>query len=171
MSKVYLRDVSLNDAFAIHRYAKLPEVSRFQRWEPNDYDDTVNHIKSLLEKDSSLIHQVIVSKDIEEVIGAVELYIEEKKQIGELGYVVHPDYWNKGVATKVVKSLLDYGFIYLHLKKIIGTADTRNGSSRKVMEKLGMKEEKVLKNDILLSDGYRDTVVYSISIEEYNKLK
>lgn len=164
---MYLRKIKITDVDDIHEYASIPEVSQYQVWGPNQYRDTLNHVKELLGENDSLYHRVIVINY--KVIGAAEFHINQSEMTGEIGYVVHPDYQGKGIAGKVSEMMLDYGFSQLNLKRIIGKRDTRNIASRKLLEKIGMSKTDVITKDLLLSDGYRDTVIYMITEEAYKK--
>ena len=56
----------------------------------------------------------------------------------EVGYVVKPAFWGRGLATEITRVSLDIGFGTLGLERIIGIAQVTNAPSRRVMEKCGM---------------------------------
>lgn len=163
----YLRDVKLADTEAIHSYASLREVSKYQGWGPNSLEDTENHVKMVMQSDDTQYHKVIVDQQSDKVIGAIEMIIDKDNDSGEIGYILHPDFWRRGVATHAVEQILDYGFNELKLNRISATTDKRNKGSERVMQKAGMTKEGLLRENILLKDGYRDTLVYSILSSEY----
>ena len=167
----YLRDVKLSDTEAIHSYASLDEVSKYQGWGPNSLEDTEEHVKMVMHSDDTHYHKVIVDQQSDKVIGAIEMTIDKNNGSGEIGYILHPDFWGRGIATHAVNQLLDYGFNELKLNRISATADKRNKGSERVMQKAGMTKEGLLRENILLKDGYRDTLVYSILFSEYTPRK
>jgi len=59
----------------------------------------------------------------------------------ELGYTFARDYWGRGLATEVSRSVLEIGFGALRLPNIIAFADAEHRASRHVMEKLGFQFE------------------------------
>ncbi|MBM3232370.1 GNAT family N-acetyltransferase [Candidatus Pacearchaeota archaeon] len=61
------------------------------------------------------------------------------KKIFTLGYAVGRKYWNKGIATKSVKKIVNFGFSKLKLNKIVADNDEDNLASAKVLEKNGFK--------------------------------
>ena len=75
----------------------------------------------------------------------------------ELGYVIHPDHWNKGYATAALglalRQLLDGGF-----REIITGAFSENTASIRVMEKAGMV--RMDKTDTIIYRGTTHTCVY-----------
>jgi [ribosomal protein S5]-alanine N-acetyltransferase len=60
----------------------------------------------------------------------------------EIGYRLHPDYWNKGFATEAARAVRDHGFSKLNLNRAISLIHPGNSASRKVAEKNGMTLEK-----------------------------
>jgi RimJ/RimL family protein N-acetyltransferase len=56
----------------------------------------------------------------------------------EVGYVVKPAHWGRGLATEITLASLKIGFESLALRRIIGIAQSANAPSRRVMEKCGM---------------------------------
>jgi [ribosomal protein S5]-alanine N-acetyltransferase len=97
------------------------------------------------------------------MIGAGELSIRDfSNKSGEIAYIVHPDYWGRGIATDVASLLIDLGFSKLKLHRIFATCDPRNIGSSNVLEKVGMTLEGRIRDDLLLRDGWRDSLLYSV---------
>jgi RimJ/RimL family protein N-acetyltransferase len=60
----------------------------------------------------------------------------------EIGYRLHPDYWNKGIATAAATAVRDHTFRDLELPRAISLIHLENIASRRVAEKIGMTLEK-----------------------------
>jgi ribosomal-protein-alanine N-acetyltransferase len=60
----------------------------------------------------------------------------------EIGYRLHPDYWNRGLATEAARAVRDYAFEVMKLKRVISLIHPENHASRRVTEKNGMTLEK-----------------------------
>jgi len=88
---------------------------------------------------------------------------------GEIGYSVHPDYWGQGVATEASGLLLKFGFEELLLHRIYATCDPRNMGSSRVLSKIGMTYEGRLRDALLIRDGWRDSLVFSMLEQEWNR--
>ncbi len=71
-------------------------------------------------------------------------YLDQTEEV-EVGYRLLKDYWGLGYATEMTKELINYGFDNLGLSKIVGVAHPDNSSSRKVLEKAGLKYRKKAK--------------------------
>ena len=57
----------------------------------------------------------------------------------EIGWAISERYRNAGYATEAAQALIDYGFLDLHLPRIIALTEQDNSASIRVMEKLGMR--------------------------------
>jgi ribosomal-protein-alanine N-acetyltransferase len=60
----------------------------------------------------------------------------------EIGYRLHPDYWNRGLATEAARAVRDHAFEVLKLERVISLIHPENHASRRVTEKNGMTLEK-----------------------------
>jgi RimJ/RimL family protein N-acetyltransferase len=67
----------------------------------------------------------------------------------EVGYVIKPAYWGRGLATEIAMAALKVGFESLELQRIIAIAQPANAPSRRVMEKCGM----IFETEILSANG------------------
>jgi RimJ/RimL family protein N-acetyltransferase len=79
----------------------------------------------------------------------------------EIGYRLHPDYWNRGLITEAARAVRDHGFAELNLSRLISLIHPENIPSRRVAEKNGMKVE----NEITFR-GF-PTLVYAITREQW----
>lgn len=107
-----------------------------------------------------------------EVIGAISFVnFSEKNKIAEIGYWLSFTYNGKGIMTKAVKTLEDYGFQKLKLNRIEIRADIENKKSWKVPVRAGYKKEGILRQSSMLRGEARDIVVYSKLKSEWEKGK
>jgi [ribosomal protein S5]-alanine N-acetyltransferase len=79
----------------------------------------------------------------------------------EIGYRLHPDYWNRGLITEAARAVRDYGFRDRKLSHVISLIHPENVPSRRVAEKNGMTVEKEI-----TFRGF-PTLVYAITREEW----
>lgn len=79
----------------------------------------------------------------------------------EIGYGMVKEFWGKGIGYECGRAWLDHGFKTLGLERIVAVADPANTGSWRIMEKLGMRFEK-------LEPHYNMTCrYYGISKDEY----
>src|SRR4029077_19470141 len=102
-----------------------------------------------------------VYKETNALIGWCGLsYLEDSGAV-EIGYAIARAYWGKGLASEAARGSIKHGFEELGLDRIVAVAWPDNLTSRRIMEKLGMKYIRVA--------HYYDAevVLYEISREEY----
>lgn len=79
----------------------------------------------------------------------------------EIGYRLHPEFWNRGLATEAAQAVRDHAFRDWHLQRVISLIHRDNRASRRVTEKNGMQLEKQT-----TFKGF-PTHVYSITREQW----
>jgi [ribosomal protein S5]-alanine N-acetyltransferase len=101
------------------------------------------------------------------VVGSVGLTVNQRHKRGELGYMVAKEYWNRGYCTEAAKALTGYGLSVLGLNRIQAMHFPRNSASGRVMQKLGMTREGLLRQYVCNRGTFEDLVVYSIIRQEF----
>jgi len=102
-----------------------------------------------------------------ELIGAVGLAISQRFDRAEIGYWIGKPYWGQGYCTEASQAVMAYGFTEVSLNRIYAVHFKRNPASGRVMQKLGMKQEGLLRQHIKKWDRYEDMVVYGILRSEW----
>ncbi|MCO5969681.1 GNAT family N-acetyltransferase [Actinoallomurus soli] len=169
------RPVSLDriepaDWEAVHSWASLAAVCRFQLWGPNTEEQTREFVAAAVEAWSHVPQKrfAYVARAGEDVVGMGELHVRSFEQRrGEITYVVHPRAWGQGVGTAIGSRLLSHGFERLGLHRIFATCDPRNLASARVLAKLGMTWEGRHRHVALIRDGWRDSEVFGILEDEW----
>jgi len=91
-----------------------------------------------------------------------------KYDVCEIGYCYGEKFWNKGYASEALIRVISYLFDEIGFEVICANYMSNNPASGRVMEKLGMKKEGILRGRIIDKDGIRnDLVGYSITKIEY----
>ena len=90
---------------------------------------------------------------------------------GEIGFTFHPEYGGRGFATRTVTATLGFGFTMLGLHRVVGTVDTRNEPSWKLMERVGMRREAHFIHDVFADDEWIDDYVYAMLEHEWRDLQ
>ena len=79
----------------------------------------------------------------------------------ELGYVLDPAYWNKGIMKESILRTLDYGFTTMGLHSVEARINPDNIASASVLESTGFVREAYFKEDFFHREQFEDTAVYS----------
>ena len=81
------------------------------------------------------------------------------------------EYWGQGIGVEVSKLLINYGFEELNLHKIYAGIYTPNKRSLRTAEKIGLKYEATLKEQIYVDGEFVDVVKFAIFKQDWKKSK
>ena len=166
-----LREFRYDDWKSVHEYASQEIVSQYQAWGPNNETDSKMFVEKVI-KDSRKTPRVrfafaVIFED--KLIGTAEISIRNfNHRNGEISYIINPNFWGRGFATDIAYLLIDFGFEHLALHRIYATCNPRNIASTRVMEKVGMKKEGIMRECLLIKDGWRDSLLFSVLEYEWN---
>lgn len=171
--RLFLRKITMDDAPDIFEYAHVPEVSEFLLWYPHQtIQDSIEFIKFAEEKftnDEWMIFGIEL-KEKRKLIGTIDIRgWKGVNNCTETGYVISNEYWNKGITTEALRSVIKFSFDELQLNRMETHCEEENIGSWKVMEKCGMKYEGTLREKVFVKERYRSMKMYSILRSEYIK--
>lgn len=79
----------------------------------------------------------------------------------EVGYMLYPDYWRKGIMKEALSVVVDYGFNEMKLHSIEARINPQNLASASLLESNGFVREAYLKEDFFYNGVFGDTAIYS----------
>jgi ribosomal-protein-alanine N-acetyltransferase len=168
--RLILRKLTLDDAKDLFEFASDPEVAKYVSWEPHrSIEDSINLIKfthERYEKREGIIWG-IVYRENNKVIGTCDISPAIKHFRAEIAYAISRDYWGKGLMTEAVKEAIKFGFEKMNLNRIQAMCIPENIGSYRVMEKVGMKYEGLIREYLYIKGKFQDLKLYSILRIEY----
>jgi ribosomal-protein-alanine N-acetyltransferase len=87
----------------------------------------------------------VTERDGGALVGACGLMVARVPYRAELGYWIAPDRWGRGYATEAARAVVAFGFETWGLARIEASHFLRNPASGRVLEKIGMRREGVLR--------------------------
>jgi ribosomal-protein-serine acetyltransferase len=96
-------------------------------------------------------------------------HFDHQHHWGAIGYWLSQAFTGKGIITRVVAKLLEYGFVEQQLNKIEIRCAEQNTASRKIPERLGFTYEATLRQCEWLYTRYVDHAVYSLLKSEWHQ--
>ncbi len=145
--RLTLRRPALSDAEAIFRnYAQDPEVTRYLLWRPHGgVAETESFLRESMERweEGTEFAWVITPRESDEAIGMIAVRPDEFK--AELGYVLARSHWGKGLMTEAGMAVMDWLKGEPGIYRVWATCNLENGASARVLEKLGMQREGLLR--------------------------
>ncbi|MDZ5712681.1 GNAT family N-acetyltransferase [Jeotgalibacillus haloalkalitolerans] len=167
-----LREIIESDWSAIHEYASQEIVCQYQVWGPNSVEDTKAYVDQVM-KDTRIKPRTryvfaIINNDDKHLAGVGELIIRDpQNRNAEIAYIINPAYWGKGLATEAAGLLIHYGFEEHRMHRIFATCAPENIASSKVLKKSGMVYEGRLRENLLIGEKWRDSMIYSVLKNEW----
>lgn len=106
-----------------------------------------------------------------EYVGNIGLHKQSDvySKSAELGYFIGEPYWNRGITTRAVKLICDYGFRELDIVRIYSGVFEYNLPSQRVLEKCGFVKEAVLKSAVFKNGLIYDEIRYALIITGYTR--
>lgn len=108
------------------------------------------------------------SIEVGELIGGAGLAIDEEQHRAELGYWLGRPFWGDGLCTEAVRRILDHGFQTIGLNRIYAEHLVRNPASGRVLEKVGMKREGMLRQHARKWGVFEDVFVCGMLASDWN---
>ena len=176
-NRLILRKFVIEDAKAMYEnWASEDEVTKFLTWPTHSsIEDTkivLNNWISSYEK-LDFYNWAIEIKESGQVIGNISVPRKNDNIFCcEIGYCLSSDYWGKGYMPEAMKAVMDLLFMKVNYNRIECFHKVENTNSGRVMEKVGMKCEGLLRDRGLKNDGtVCDSKIWSILKREYLCLK
>ena len=90
-------------------------------------------------------------------IGVCGLFYRKALGVTDVGCAFLPAYWRQGIASEAALAIMEYGRSTLGVEEIVGLTSKDNLASIGLLEKFGMKFERIVK----MSDDDPGTALYS----------
>jgi RimJ/RimL family protein N-acetyltransferase len=103
-----------------------------------------------------------------ELLGTCTLILNSTRDVAELAYWLGFPYWGHGYMTEACHALMAEGFAQLPLRRIYSAHFDSNPASGRVMAKLGMQREGVLRQHLTKWDVPLDLVYRGVLREEFD---
>jgi ribosomal-protein-alanine N-acetyltransferase len=170
--RLFLRRINEDDVRDYFDFASDQLVTTYTIWDSHkSLDDSKKYIEDLIRKYDSkeAYHWGIIDKAINKFIGRTGfINWDAAHQRTEIGFGISSPYWNKGMITEATKQIIEYGFANLGLNRIEGRCNYNNIGSGRAMEKLGMKFEGILREQLIIKGKFVDQRMYSILKSDYS---
>ena len=164
-TRLLLRPLVMDDFDAVHSWASNSANTRYMTWGPNSAEQT----RGFLESTKPGKDYAVVLKESGSVIGSCGIYPDGMKDTGELGWILHMNYWKNGYGTELAGELIRYGFEELKLRRINATCAAVNYGSYRIMERNGMRREALHRKAFWarVDREWIDQAIYAILADDY----
>lgn len=174
--RLVLRPAVPGDLEATWHIRRLEVVSRWLTRAPRtledyreQFSDPEHLAKSLvIELDDVVIGDLMVA--VGDAWAQAEVAERAKGVQASLGWVIHPDFGGRGLATEAVQELLRICFDELGLRRVTAECFAANEPSWRLMERVGMRREVHARRESLHRSGeWLDGLGYALLADEWRQ--
>lgn len=169
--RLTLRKMMVIDTDDMYEYAGRPDVTKYLTWHPHpDRQYTREYLQYLGNRYAAGMFYdwaVIYEPDCKMVGTCGFTSFDCASDSAEVGYVLNPEYWGKGIATEALERVLQFGFEQLQLHRIEARFIEENERSRHLMEKVGMQFEGIGREAMLVKGNYVNVGICAILRSEW----
>lgn len=166
-ARLLLRPPTLGDTeWAFQHYTQDHVVAKYMVWRPHlDIEETRTFLRRCIAcwENETAFTWILVRKDNAELLGMVEIRVQDWK--ADVGYVLKKAAWGHGYMPEALTAVVQWALAQPGIYRVWAVCDVDNPASARVMEKVGMQREGVLRRWIIhpnISAEPRDSLCYAI---------
>ena len=164
--RLLLRKLKRSDAPEMFFLRSNEQVLRYLGKEPaktiTEAEEFIGRINKEVDENRSILWGIALLDDPAVIIGTICLWNFNRDHYrSEIGYILHPDFWRKGIMKEAINCVADYGFNILGLHSIEAMLSPENIASTGLLESTGFVKEGHLKENFYFRGEFGDTLIYS----------
>ena len=165
-ARLLLRKLQGADAHEMFFLRSNEDVLRYIGREPTktiaEAEEFINKINKFVDENESILWGIAFLNDPSTIIGTICIWnFQTEHYRGEIGFILHPDHWRKGLMKEAINTVVDYGFSILRLHSIEAKLNPENIGSSAVLESTGFTKEGHIKENFYFNGEFSDTAIYS----------
>jgi len=165
--RLILRSHLNEDAKALFALRNNDDVMRFIHRERQktieEVEDFIANFNKGCKQGQHLAWVIALKENPNQMIGSIGYWRTNLANYrAEIGYMLHPDYWRKGIITEALIRTIDFGFKEMRLHSIQANIDPSNDASRQILLKHGFVKEAYFKEDYYFQGKFLDSEIYSL---------
>ena len=128
----------------------------------NDAEIFFNRINEAANANTGITWAISLKERPGKMIGSIGFWrLITEHYRAEIGYMLHPFFWRKGIMKEALVAVIDYGFNVMPLHSIEAQINTGNTASANILESVGFIKEAYFKENYFFHGTFSDTIVYS----------
>jgi len=155
--RLLLRSARPADLTDLHAIFSDPRAMRYWSTPPHESVETTKTFLSRLIAKSALRVTYFVIEMQGHAIGTAGMHKDN-----EVGFMLHPDHWRKGIVTEAMRAITPYLFDVTEHTELTADADPRNKASVGLLLSLGFVETHRAKNTFCIKGEWSDSVYFAL---------
>ena len=164
--RLLLRRMTPNDAEEILYLRSNDDVMKYiDRERTRSIEDAKIFLKKIedsIDSNNGIMWGITLKDEPGKLIGNIGYWRLIKEHYrAEVGYMLNPSFWNKGIMKEALLRLIDFAFAEMNLHSIEANINPGNKASATLLESTGFIKEAYFKEDYFFNGGFHDTIIYS----------
>lgn len=164
--RLYLRQLRKEDAPELFGMRSDPRAVQFLERDPEvSIDQTLallDVIEKLFRDNEGMAWAITLKGGDDKLIGLINFWnITKENHRAEIGYMLLPEYWNKGIMNEALEAAIDAGFRHFHFHSLEANVNPENTASVRILEKQGFVREGYFRENCYFKGKFYDSAVYS----------
>ena len=164
--RLLLRMMTTNDAEEILYLRSNDDVMKYiERERTKSIEDAksfLDKIDASLNSNNGIMWGITLKEKPGKLIGNIGYWRLIKEHYrAEVGYMLHPSFWKKGIMKEALLRVIDFAFDDMHLHSIEANINPGNAASAMLLESTGFIKEAYFKEDFFFNGAFHDTIIYS----------
>jgi [ribosomal protein S5]-alanine N-acetyltransferase len=173
--RLVLREFRRDDYSAVREYTRDPEIHRFESETIPDDDSIHAYLEQAVESAQQQPRRkyllAVSLPPSNQAIGRISLTLNFAEwREWEIGWTIRRECWGQGYATEAAREMTRFAFDDLNIHRLVAFCNANNTASWRVMVKLGMKRDGVLRETRQWQGGWCDEFIYSLLDREYKRI-
>jgi [ribosomal protein S5]-alanine N-acetyltransferase len=169
--RLHLRAITTDDAAWLLEMRSDPAMMQYiDRPLMHDISEAlelISKIETTNQKGDGLLW-AITEIGTSRMIGTISYHnIDRTNLMGEIGYLLHPEFQKKGIMQEAVMSAITFGFNKIGFHRIEANINTGNESSRNLLLRNGFKKEALFRENFYYNDKFLDSEIYGLLEHEW----
>ncbi|MEO6364467.1 MAG: GNAT family protein [Luteimonas sp.] len=168
---VRLRGFRGGDVDGLYALYSDPAVTRywsFAAWTQRAQAETLLQHAIVSRSADRILCWAIADAARDALVGSLTLFnINRAQGRADIGYALQSAEWGKGYAKQSLGLALDHAFGALALRRVEADIDPRNTASCKLVERLGFRQEGLLRERWLVDSALQDSAIYGLLAREW----
>lgn len=164
--RLYFKAFKKGDAKALFEIRTHSEVSKYMDSAIAQSIEEIEHrilnIQSAFNERKG-ITWAIIDKKTNELVGDFGIWkLDRQNSRGEIGYVLHPDFWGKGYMKETMNTIIGFAFKEFNLHSLEANVNTENTNSKTLLLKFGFKLEAHFRENYYFDGRFLDSEIYCL---------
>jgi ribosomal-protein-alanine N-acetyltransferase len=116
-----------------------------------------------LESNDGILWVIELKSEPGKLIGTTGFWRLDKAHYrAEIGYMLHSDYWQKGIMKEAVNISIDWAFTKTAIHSIEANINPGNAPSAALLKSVGFEQEAYFKENYYFNGLFKDSIIFSL---------